>query len=86
LQDRLVKELRLAGAATLDEGNALLPAFIADHNARFAEAPANNRNLHRPLRASDDLDEALAWEEERTLSQTLTLQYGRPVIAAQEAL
>jgi hypothetical protein len=28
LQDRLVKELRLAGAATLAEGNALLPAFI----------------------------------------------------------
>src|ERR1700741_3128890 len=30
LQDRLVKELRLAGAATLAEGNALLPGFIAD--------------------------------------------------------
>ena len=39
LQDRLVKELRLAGAATLAEGNALLPAFIADYNARFAKTP-----------------------------------------------
>src|SRR5215813_7119824 len=39
LQDRLVKELRLAGAATLAEGNALLPAFIADYNARFGKAP-----------------------------------------------
>jgi hypothetical protein len=36
LQDRLVKELRLAGATTLAEGNALLPAFVADYNARFA--------------------------------------------------
>jgi hypothetical protein len=27
LQDRLVKELRLAGAATLADGNPLLPAF-----------------------------------------------------------
>ena len=43
LQDRLVKELRLAGAAILAEGNALLPAFIADYNARFATAPANNK-------------------------------------------
>ena len=43
LQDRLVKELRLAGAATLAEGNALLPAFMADYNARFAKAPANRR-------------------------------------------
>jgi hypothetical protein len=37
LQDRLVKELRLAGAATLADGNALLPAFMADYNARFAQ-------------------------------------------------
>jgi hypothetical protein len=36
LQDRLVKELRLAGVSSLAEGNALLPVFIADYNARFA--------------------------------------------------
>ena len=77
LQDRLVKELRLAGAATLAEGNALLPDFIADYNARFAKAPANNKDLHRPLRAGDDLDDAFAWKEERTLSQALTLQYDK---------
>jgi hypothetical protein len=77
LQDRLVKELRLAGAVTLAEGNALLPAFMADYNARFAKAPADNKNLHRPLRAGDDLDDAFAWKEERTLSQALTLQYDK---------
>ena len=77
LQDRLVKELRLAGVATLAEGNALLPAFIADYNARFAKAPANHKDLHRPLRAGDDLDDAFAWKEERTLSQALTLQYDK---------
>jgi transposase len=77
LQDRLVKELRLAGAATLAEGNALLPAFIADYNARFAKAPANDKDLHRPLRAGDDLDDTFAWKEERTLSQALTLQYDK---------
>ena len=77
LQDRLVKELRLAGAATLAEGNALLPAFIADYNARFAKPPVNKKDLHRPLRASDDLEDAFAWKEERTLSQALTLQYDK---------
>src|SRR6201996_9253698 len=77
LQDRLVKELRLAGAATLAEGNTLLPAFIADYNARFAKAPANNKDLHRPLRAGDDLDDAFARKEERTLSPALTLQYDK---------
>ena len=77
LQDRLVKELRLAGAATLAAGNTLLPAFIADYNARFAKTPANNKDLHRPLRAGDDLDDAFAWKEERTLSRALTLQYDK---------
>ena len=79
LQDRLVKELRLAGARTLAEGNALLPAFVADYNIRFAKPPANKKDLHRPLRAGDDLDEAFAWKEERTLSQALTLQYDKVI-------
>ena len=59
------------------EGSALLPAFTADYNARFAKPPANNKDLHRPLRAGDDLDDAFAWKEERTLSQALTLQYDK---------
>jgi hypothetical protein len=77
LQDRLVKELRLAGIRTLAEGNALLPAFMADYNARFAKPPANKKDLHRPLRAGDDLEDAFAWKEQRRLSQALTLQYDK---------
>jgi hypothetical protein len=65
------------GWRTLAEGNALLPAFIADYNTRFAKLPANAKDLHRPLRAGDDLDDAFAWKEERTLSQALTLQYDK---------
>ena len=83
LQDRLVKELRLAGVATLAAGNALLPAFIADYNARFAKTPANKKNLHRPLQAGDDLEDAFAWKEERTLSQALTLQYDKVMFILQ---
>jgi hypothetical protein len=79
LQDRLVKELRLARVCTLAEGNALLPAFMADYNARFAKPPANKKDLHRPLRAGDDLEDAFAWKEERRLSQALTLQYDKVV-------
>jgi hypothetical protein len=77
LQDRLVKELRLAGAASLAQGNALLPGFIADYNVRFAKPPANSKDLHRSLRAGDDLEDAFSWKEERTLSQALTLQYDK---------
>jgi hypothetical protein len=64
-------------ASTLAEGNALLPAFMADYNARFAKAPANGKDLHRRLSPGNDLDDAFAWKEERTLSRALTLQYDK---------
>src|SRR5260221_567694 len=79
LQDRLVKELRLAGACDLAARNALLPAFTADYHKRFAKPAANGKDLHRPLRAGDDLENAFAWKEERTLSRALTLQYDKVV-------
>ena len=43
LQDRLVKEMRLRGIDTLAAGNALLPAFMADYNRRFAKPPSTSR-------------------------------------------
>ena len=39
LQDRLTKELRLAGITTLEQANAFLPGFIERYNARFAKPP-----------------------------------------------
>lgn len=75
LQDRLVKELRLADVCTMEDGNAFLPTFMADYNARFAKAPFNDKDLHRPMTPGDRLDEAFTWRAERTLSQSLTLQY-----------
>ena len=42
LQDRLTKELRLAGVTTLEDANAFLPAFLVRYNARFAQ-PARSR-------------------------------------------
>ncbi len=75
LQDRLVKKLRLAGVSSMDDGNAFLPSFMADYNTRFAKAPFNDKDLHRPMAPRDRLDEAFTWRAERTLSQALTLQY-----------
>src|ERR1700686_596369 len=49
LQDRLVKELRLAGIATIAAANAWLPGFIITHNGRFGRVPANAKDLHRKL-------------------------------------
>jgi hypothetical protein len=80
LQDRLVKELRLAGISTITAANAWLPGFIAGHNARFAKPPLNAKNLHRPLTATDNLDEVVAWREVRTVTGNLTLHYDRMLL------
>src|SRR5271165_1652512 len=77
LQDRLVKELRLAGISTIAAGNKMLPGFLADYNRRFAKSPFSNKDVHRPLAQDDDLDDAFAWKEERTVSNSLTLQYDK---------
>jgi hypothetical protein len=59
----------------MEDGNAFLPTFMADYNARFAKPPFNDKDLHRPMTPRDRLDEAFTWRAERTLSQSLTLQY-----------
>jgi hypothetical protein len=79
LQDRLVKELRLRSISTIAAGNELLPEFLADYNARFGKEPRNSKNLHRPLSVGEDLTDIFAWREERTVSNSLTLQYDKVV-------
>jgi transposase len=77
LQDRLVKELRLAAVSSIEAANAFLPAFLADYNARFAKPARRPEDLHRPPAAHDDLDGALTWREERTVTGSLTLHYDK---------
>lgn len=75
LQDRLVKELRLAGISDRVAANAFLPAFRADFNQRFAVVPRSSHDAHRPLLATEDLGLILSHQETRTLTKNLTLQY-----------
>lgn len=78
LQDRLVKELRLAGISDLEAGNAFLPSFIERFNARFAVVPARSDDRHRPLNmAPERLRAILCQREQRYVSQQLTLSYDR---------
>jgi transposase len=76
LQDRLVKELRLAGISDMAAGNAFLPGFIERFNTRFAVAPARIQDLHRPLTvAPDRLRDILCRREQRYVGQQLTLSF-----------
>ena len=80
LQDRLIKEMRLAGINSIEEANAWLPSFIEDFNRRFARTPYSLHDAHRPLRESSaELDDIFSRQCTRTLTRALTLQYDNVV-------
>jgi transposase len=83
LQDRLPKELRLRNISSWEEGNAYLPEFMMDFNRRFAVQPRSDHDAHRLLTDQDDLDQILTWQETRTLSKNLTLQFRKTVYQIQ---
>jgi len=59
LQDRLVSELRLAGACTIDEANAMLEWFLPRFNARFGVPAAQEGSAYRSLEAGYDIESVL---------------------------
>ena len=85
LQDRLVKEMRLRGIKTLEQANAYLPEFTADHNQRFAIEPRNNRDENRvELPDAETLDLIFSFQYERKLSKQLEVSYENRVFQIQE--
>ena len=74
LQKRLPQELRLAGIDTMAEANRFLAeVFVADHNARFAIAPAETGDAFVPF--AGRLEETLCVQPERTVTDDNTVRY-----------
>ena len=80
LQDRLIKEMRLAGVCDIAGAQAFAQEFIELWNARFARPLLEASDAHRPwTKGVEALDEARARREERTLSRALTFSAGGKV-------
>jgi transposase len=78
LQDRLVKELRLANVSDIDAGNEYLPAFMLRFNDQFAVTALRAEDLHRPVTLpANKLTDILCHREQRYLTSQLTLTYDR---------
>lgn len=75
LQDRLVKEMRLRGIKTIEEGNEYLKEYIAKHNQIFSKKAIKEVNLNRPLDGKLDITRTLSRYEERTTKNDLTFQF-----------
>ena len=65
LQDRLTKEMRLAGITSLEEANAFLFGFIERYNACFARAPQDLNSAWVMLPADLDINYYFAIRESR---------------------
>jgi transposase len=67
LQDRLVKEMRLAGISTLEEANRFLEGYLPRFNAQFEREPREAEDLHRPLPKGLKLEEIFCLKAVRTI-------------------
>lgn len=80
LQDRLVKEMRLANISSIESANEFLQKgnFIAKHNERFAVAAAQSGDAHRPL-IGYDLDAIFSSKEARILANDYTIVFNKRI-------
>jgi hypothetical protein len=79
-QDRLVKELRVAGITTLEAANDYLAQhFMPQHNATFARAPRDPASAWVPL-GEMDLDTVLCHEATRVVVRDNTVIVGGRVL------
>lgn len=75
-QDRLVKELRLAGISTMGAANEFLwKSYIPDHNRRYSVEPANGMDAHRALLKGQDLSRILSIRDPRVVAQDFTVRW-----------
>jgi hypothetical protein len=72
LQDRLVKELRLAGINDMESANRFLDGkYLRAFHRQFARAAASPVDVHRAV--PRNLNEVLSWEEERVVQGDWTV-------------
>ncbi len=74
-QNRLIKEMRLRGIKSSEEGNRFLTYYLSRYARRFAVVPANDTDLHRPLPQRVDLDAVFCVKTIRVLRNDFTVVY-----------
>lgn len=73
-QDRLVSELRLADAKSLDDANRLLPVLLPDFNRRFTRLPNSSTPAWRKLPPGTNLDRIFCLKYPRVVANDNTVR------------
>ena len=75
LQDRLVTELRLARATTIDDANGVLDDFLPRFNERFGLPSRHAETAYRVLDPATCLDTVLCLKYRRRVGRDNTVKY-----------
>ena len=75
LQDRLVREMRLAGIQRVAEANAFLTVYLPKYNRRFTRPATSTADLHQPAPSRRALDRLLCSKEARTVKNDFTIAH-----------
>lgn len=77
LQDRLIKEMRLAGISTISEANVFLKRYWDKYNKKFAKMAVCSEDAHRQV--TKDLNEVFCEKQQRVISKNLEFQFGKEI-------
>jgi hypothetical protein len=75
LQDRLIKEMRLAGVRTKEEANLFLEWYLPIYNERFSRMAREEGDLHRPLAKHINLREIFCIKGKRTINNGYIIKW-----------
>lgn len=74
-QDRLVKELRLAGVCTIEEANTFLETYLPLHNKRFTRKALKEGDLHRRQPMGIKFKDILCIKAKRKIGNDSTVRW-----------
>lgn len=73
-QDRLIKEMRLAGVSSIEAANAFLETWTSKLNDKFEKLPREEADAHRSFPESLTRHRVFCLEETRTVSKDWTVR------------
>jgi len=83
-QDRVIKEMRLAGVRTIKEGNKFLKWYLPKYNKRFNVEAVKKDNMHREIPANIDLGRILCKKTKRVVRNDNTVSYNTKLYQIEE--
>jgi transposase len=83
-QDRLLKELRLEKARTINDANKVAERFLPKYAKRFSVKALYSDDLHRPIPKGLDLDKILCTREEHPLRNDFTVVHDKKLYQVED--